>query len=187
MMTSPAGTPAIADRSSQAAGFARLKGRPPHVGPGAVDDQHHRGPQGGDPELGEDQGEGGHRGFGHPVAGGGPRAESVRQRLGQLRIANHADQDRRRRDRQRGDQPAHREPGRIGAPARVGDHRRPQAGEPALAALDGGDLPARDQQAADIGGHLDRHDGMGDHRDPCTASRTAMTVQQTPMTAVRQK
>jgi hypothetical protein len=28
---------------------------------------------------------------------------------------------------------------------------------------------------------------MGDHRDPCTASRTAMTVQQTPMTAVRQK
>jgi len=27
---------------------------------------------------------------------------------------------------------------------------------------------------------------MGDHRDPCTASSTATTVQQTPMTAVRQ-
>jgi hypothetical protein len=40
----------------------------------------------------------------------------------------------------------------------AGSSRLPQAGEPALTALDRGDFPARDQQAPDVGGHLDRLD-----------------------------
>ena len=105
--------------------------------PGAEEEQQQPGPQGRDIHLAGDDAD---------------------NRLG-TSGADGADGGGRRDDRQRGNEPAYGKARRVGAPAGVGHHGLPQACEPALGFLDRDDLPAREQEAAELGGELyQQHD-----------------------------